>query len=248
MSNDTKSGKVKIYHNKQRDIPDNYKPYVPQYQLNGIEPAHYQGAVVPSNTQVARPTAVNPREGKRPSLRQPYAEAVNTPAIGVGKGKLPNVGNNLDQNWVDVDNQLIEDFDPNQPMIDNNDVMTDQALGQNYQNGFTAQDLSPPSQYGKVNIVNDNPLEPNQIINDPVSLNSHHQEDELLSIVSDLQEELYLLIVSGAAICSGPKEEIEDQARAFIFGEHQLCEGNPTPIEEVLVLKKVKIKVGLFLE
>jgi hypothetical protein len=49
-------------------------------------------------------------------------------------------------------------------------------------------------------------------------------------------------------LCSGPKEEIEDQARALVFGEHEMCDGNPVPVDDIVILKRVKVKVGLFLE
>ena len=70
----------------------------------------------------------------------------------------------------------------------------------------------------------------------------------LLSVVTELEDDSYLLLVHGDTICSGPVEEIEDQARALIFGEHDLCNGEPIAEESIVVLKKVKIKVGVFLQ
>ena len=44
-------------------------------------------------------------------------------------------------------------------------------------------------------------------------------KDEYLSTaIKNLEDDDYLLIVDGAAICSGPMEEIQEQARALVFG------------------------------
>jgi hypothetical protein len=70
----------------------------------------------------------------------------------------------------------------------------------------------------------------------------------LLSVVNELEDDSYLLLVHGDTICSGPVEEIESEARALIFGEHALCNGEPISEESIVVLKKIKIKVGVFLQ
>jgi hypothetical protein len=63
-----------------------------------------------------------------------------------------------------------------------------------------------------------------------------------------LQEDDYLLLVDGTAICSGPMDEVQEQARGLVFGEHPLCDGEPIPVDDIVVIKRVKLKVGLFLE
>lgn len=234
-------GKIKTYKNQDRNKPVSYKPYVPQYQVAGIDPTEYKGAVVPGDTQVARPSADNPRL-KRSPLRQPYAEAMVSP-VGRGRGPVPNVGNNMEHTWPSLDGEIVDDLsgDPDQTMIDNNDFVTDQALG--YQSGFTADDIQGPVRGGTVVIE--------APINQPRSSarrTETSQTEDLLPIVADLTDESFLLIVSGVPVCSGPKEEIEDQARALVFGEHQMCDGNPIPIDDIIILKRVKVKVGLFLE
>lgn len=83
--------------------------------------------------------------------------------------------------------------------------------------------------------------------NEPQVNRSQASSDNLADIVNDLDVDSYLLLVKGEAICSGPIEEIEDQTRALIFGEHDLCGGEPIPEEDLIVLKKLKIKVGVFL-
>jgi hypothetical protein len=271
MANDT-DGKVKIYKNPGRNMNADYKPYVPQYQVEGVEPK-YHGAVAPGNFTVARPAALpldNPR-AKRSAIRQPYADVTESP-IGRGRGPVPNVGNNMEHTWSSVDGDIVDDLsndesvefvDPNHPMVDNNDLMTPQALGGVelveqihtppnsavfgfHQNGINASDIPSPFVPQSVQFetveeeIDEQSAGPRR---DPIDDSS-----SLLSIVADLADESFLLLIDGTPLCSGPKEEIEEQARALVFGEHELCDGNPIPIDDIIILKRVKVKVGLFLE
>ena len=205
---------------------------------------------MPGGTQIARPSADNPRGNKRPALRQPYA-AVTTSPIGRGRGPVPNVGNNMEHTWSSVDGEIVDDLtgetvEPSEQMVDNNEFMSDQALG--YQSGFTAEDIQGPMKRGNVVIE-----QPSDFLTGMQEASVEPQAptgdtEDLLSIVADLTDESYLLIVTGVPVCSGPKEEIEDQARALVFGEHEMCDGNPIPIDDIIILKRVKVRVGLFLE
>ena len=69
-----------------------------------------------------------------------------------------------------------------------------------------------------------------------------------ISILQDLEEGSYLLLANGIAVCSGPLEDIQEQASALVFGEHDLCAGNPIPVEDIVILKRAVIKFGLFLD
>jgi hypothetical protein len=233
-------GKVKLIKNPDRNKAAAYKPYVPQYQVHGKEPQEYQSGVVVPGTRIARPTPLppdNPRARRAP-VRQAYAEVAASP---IGRGPVPNVGNNMEHTWSSVDGEIVDDFsneeiDPNQQMIDNNDFVTESAFG--FQNGPTAADIQPhynvyPPQYLEQEVqATHQPADP----------------DDLLPVLTDLEAGSYLLIVAGVPVCSGPKEEIEDQARALVFGEHEMCDGNPVPIDDIIILKRVNVKVGLFLE
>lgn len=84
--------------------------------------------------------------------------------------------------------------------------------------------------------------------NKPQTNRDQSLDNDLTNIVNDLGVDSYLLLVKGEPICSGPIEEIEDQTKALIFGEHDLCGGEPIPEEDLIILKKLKIKVGVFLE
>lgn len=236
------NGKIKLIRNPDRNKPAPYKPYVPQYQVHGKDPQEYHGAVVPG-MQMAGPTKLppdNPRSRRAP-VRQPYAEVAVTSPIGRGRGPVPNVGNNMEHTWSSVDGELVDDLsgteiDPNQQMIDNNDFVTDTALG--FQNGPTAADIRP----------NYEVFPPRALEQEVSAIHKPADPDDLLPVLTDLEDEAYLLIVSGTPVCSGPKEEIEELTNALVCGEHEMCAGEPIPVDDIIILKRVKMKIGLFLE
>lgn len=225
------NSQIKTYKNRHRGEAEKpLKPYIPQYQVKGLEPEEYKSAVIPeSPQQVAKNSllaADNPRLRRR-AVRQAYAQAVPSP-VGRGRGPIPNVGNNVEHTWSSVDGEIIDDLDgqamdPNHPMVDNNDYVSEAALG------------LPPQQ------------EP-FMANDAQQAFVQSDESDLLTVVHDLEEGSYLLLVQGTPVCSGPKDEIEEQARALVYGEHALSSGNPIPDSDIVIIKRVPIKVGLFLE
>jgi len=250
MPNDIK---IKTYKNPNRANEQvEHKPYVPQYQVHGVEPKHYHGGGIAlmnskGDVKIAKPSTVNPRENIRPELRQqtnqPYAE-IDTNISHI-KNVMPNSGNNSEQLWAAADGEIVDDLsdpiDTQSEMIDNNDYVSDQALGI-YQSGPTAEDLEQPKYAGKVIIEEANN---SQQYN---KSSSNKDNNDLLVVLNELDSDAFLLIVSGVPICSGPKEEIEEQVRSFLFGDNQMCQGEPIPTEDIIVIKKVKIKVGAFLE
>jgi hypothetical protein len=244
--------KVKLYKNPNRNIPEAHKPYVPQYQVHngGYNPkSFHSNTVAPGSIKNIRPTVLptdNPRAPRTPrtnmvrtNIMQPYA--ITTPSP-IGKGPAPNVGNNMEHMWPSVDSEIIDDIsnqslDLNALSIDNNQYVTDQAM--EFRNGLTVNDMPDQFNMGKVII---------EEAENNIQKSNSNQSDDLSFIINDLSDNLFLLIVSGTPVCSGPKEEIEEQVRSFIFGENEMCAGEPTPLENILVIKKVKIKVGAFLE
>jgi hypothetical protein len=217
--------KIKRYSNPHRNETVEHKPYVPQYQVHDVEPVQYKSGLVPAEQiTVARPNPLpldNPR-AKREPIRQSYGQ----PQVSHINDML-NVGNNVEHLWASVDGHVIDDFEDvtDKLMIDNNDELTDEALG--YTAGIQVKET------------------PKNVVYEETPYQS---SEDLFPLISDLSTESFLLIVAGAPICSGPKEEIEEQARSFIFGENEMCDGNPVDIEDIIIIKKVKIKVGLFLE
>lgn len=242
MSND--NGRVKTYKNKARNQESVVKPYVPQYQVHGIEPQPFRSAMVPTSTSVVgsatRPLD-NPRVRKA-GLSQPYAAVIPSP-VGRGKGPVPNVGNNMEHTWSSVDGAIVDDLadaiDAGQAMIDNNDYVTNEALGLPPEEMPTLDEVATPQPI-KFTMSPGHAQEFEQM--------ARETHEDLLDVVNDLEESAYLLIVEGVPVCSGPLEEIQDQARALVFGEHEMCDGNPVPVDDIIILKRVSVKVGLFLE
>lgn len=229
------TNKVKLYRNPERNKPENMRIHTPFYQQEGIEPQQYTSPTSPSylsgTVRNAPMSTDNPR-ASRPIIRQGYGEAAPSP-IGRGRGSLPNVGNNVEQTWASVDGEIVDDIsgaDPNEEMIDNNDFVSSEALG------------LPPrimSENQEFEVMEESHAEDD--------LQGAAKDEYISLVLQQLEEEEYLLLVSGECIASGPMEEIQEQARAMVFGEHSLCDGNPTPIDDIVVIKRVSVKVGLFL-
>jgi hypothetical protein len=238
------NGKIKVYKNPARNRPEALKPYVPQYQLRGVEPEEYKSPIAPGyHIAVQRtPNSTDSTRGPRPAIRQPYAEAVNSP-VGRGKGPLPNVGNNLEQTWSSVDSEIVDDIsgvDPDHPMVDNNDYVSAEALGVPDEELPTLDEVANPSQKhftedGAKSFLTEDVLQ--------TALTSEY----LSEVIKQLEEEQYLLMVNGDTICSGPLDYIQEQTGLLVFGEHELYHGNPVSVDDIIVIKRVKVKVGVFL-
>ena len=225
-------GKIKLYKNPQRNDTMAHKPYVPQYQVLGVEPEEFKSHQVPDGTQMAKGSQDNPRT-KKISMRQPYAEPANT-AIGIGRGPMPNVGNNLDHTWSGVDHIIddLEEIDLQSQMIDNNDYVTDSALG------LKSNQFNQASQPSLIN----------QSIDKKIKSKVLQVEEDVSVTLQKLPEQSYLLLVNDVVICSGPASKVEGEARDLVFGDHPLCDGEPIPVENLVIVKKVSIKVGVFIE
>lgn len=226
--------KVKIYKNPARDKVEVHSPYVPQYQLMGVEPLEHKSSIksnMPDSSVSLGPKEI-PKDQKSYIRKLPYAEVASLP-IGNGLGLIPNVGNSIEHTWAGVDDEIVDDIyeklDSNHPMVDNNDFVSVKALGLVEDSNYEKKTLSKP--FLTENILK-NALE----------------EDNLSSIINKLEEDEYCLLVKGEVIVSGPFTHIEDQTRLLVFGEHELYNGNPVSIDDLMVIKRVKIKIGVFLE
>lgn len=215
----TDNRNIKIYKNPARSKPEKYKPYIPQHQVHGIEPVEYKSPVAPGVTLAVQQTPHAPENVRKfKPARQPYAESVVSP-IGRGLGVLPNVGNNVEQTWSSVDSEIVDDISD----IDLNHPMIDN-------NDFV----------GEVSFeaTNKTSFADSDAADDSVSI---------LETIRDLEEDSYLLMVYGETVCSGPLQYIEEQTTALVFGEHELYLNNPISTDDIIVIKKVKLKVGVFL-
>jgi hypothetical protein len=248
--------KVRLYKNPNRAKVDAPQPYVPQYQLYGYEPEEMKSAMVPPSIQKMKPimTHENPRV-RQPSIRQEYTTATVSP-IGRGRGPVPNVGNNMEHTWSGVDGEIIDDLgqeiDPNHPMIDNNDYVTDTALGALNQSIEVDDDGLSQEDTDQFAASFDEPSAPpvrsflteQQLQN----LESEKDSEDLSKLLQELESDTYVLLVDGAAVVTGPLEFVQEQATLLVFGEHELCDGNPIPVEDLVIIKKLNLKVGLFIQ
>jgi hypothetical protein len=237
--------KVKLYRNPDRNKVETRTTYTPQYQVMGIEPEEFKSAIAPTvhpaHVVAKSPTTADNPRVRQPSIRQAYAETVPSP-VGRGKGPVPNVGNNMEHTWSTVDGEIVDDISSeipdDQPMIDNNDYVSDAALGLSGQDHVEFhEDLPTLDEVA-------NPSKKKFVVQAEVATDL----DDVMPALHNLDEGEYLLIVNGVAVCSGPADEIQEQARLLVFGEHEMCDGNPIPIDDILIIKRVSIKVGLFLE
>lgn len=258
------NGKVKIYKNPERSRTTTYTPYVPQYQQLGVEPEEYRSPLTPGyNIPKPSPGSKdNPRTPRAHIRQQPYAEAVPSP-IGRGKGPIPNVGNNMEQTWSGVDGEIVDDIsgvDPDRPMVDNNEFVSAAALGlpddSDMEEELPALDeaMNPPRK--KFTTQSHNVPEYEESVSEETEksflteneLQNALKEEYTTTVIKQLEEEDYLLLVSGTVVCSGPSEYIQEQTRSMVFGEHEWYHGNPVSVDDIIVLKRIKIKVGVFLE
>lgn len=236
--------RVKYFKNKARGEAEPVRqPYVPQHVAMGVTPMQMEFAERQPGSQ-AQPAQVALKAPPGRRVNQPYAETVNSP---IGGGAVPNVGNNMEHTWASLDGEIIDDLPADikssQPMIDNNEYVTESALatgptfGGNSRNRPFAMPVQP--QFEEV-VTDDRPT--------LTDLPAFTGGTDLFPVLKELEEDQYLLLVRGEPICSGPHKEIEEAAGALIFGHHVLSDGNPVPEADILVVKKIRVNVGVFLD
>ncbi len=144
----------------------------------------------------------------------------------------------MEHTWSSVDGEIVDDIsmDGTHPMVDNNEFVSAAALG-----------LSEES-HEELPALDEVAHPPQKKFVSPPAATVTPDADDVLPILHNLAEGDYLLLVDGVAVCSGPVDEIQEQARLLVFGEHEMCDGNPIPVDDIVVIKRVPIKVGLFLE
>lgn len=242
--------KIKLYKNSERNNAEAHKTYVPQYQALNIKPEEIQNHSVPEfGVKKITPSSDNPRSS-RTMIRQPYANIQPSP-IGRGKGPVPNVGNNMEHSWSSVDGEIIDDvfneiIEPDHEMIDNNEYVSSTALG-----------LSEDSEMEFNLDVHEDMLEDSRDTVEEMSPKLFLTESDLKSAIKNqddthdallsLKDEEYILFLDGIVLCSGSLNEVQEEVMKLAYGSHEGFD-RPLSIDDMIVLKKVKIKVGIFLE
>lgn len=227
----------KVYKNFNRDQLEVHKKYVPQYKVMGLDPEEIKSAVVPPTTQHAIPT--NSKINK-PTIRQPYAKIIPSP-VGRGRGLVPNVGNNMEHTWASVDGDIIDDLsddniiDSSKEMIDNNEFVTNDALGIHSEYDSNSYDQT---------------IESKKSFMTKSDLQNVIEKSDLSTIASSckIKDDEYILLVNGNVLDIGSFDFIQDQVKNLVFGEHDICDVGPVPVDDLLILKRVKLKIGVFLE
>jgi len=63
-----------------------------------------------------------------------------------------------------------------------------------------------------------------------------------------LQEDSYVLIFKESVVHVGSLRSTESVITEFMCGSHELCDGKKVNLDDIILLKRVKIKYGLFFE
>jgi hypothetical protein len=211
---------TKYYKNPSRSEEAEYKPYVPQYQIRGIEPEPYEHNSMSTRPIILKPNPLpsdNPR-AKRTGIRNvDYAREVDSP-IGVGKGLVPNVGNNMEHTWSGVDNIVddLSDLNPDQLMIDNNDLIDMDAIRSSTDKEFL----------------------------DETDLKGMLDNSERLSVINELSDDEYMLVVKGTPMLVGDLTKIQETVSTLVLSDRY----ESVSIDDIVVIKRIKLKVGVFLE
>jgi hypothetical protein len=221
--------KSNVIKNPKRKTVETHKPYVQEYKRLGYTPTAVPSGVVQNRQKtIVIPTTLardNPRIRKSSAFRQnlPYATVPSDESISIGT--MPNVGNNIERTWADTD--AFDDFstyesneqvDPNHPMIDNNE--------------------DDPNNYADIPEVIQAAPEPHQEGDTEESDNQSFQ----------IENNQYVLLVFGNILKIGTLEEVQSEVQKLIFGEHDLNLENSITTDDIIVLKRVNIKVGVFIE
>lgn len=191
---------------KQSTAP---KPYVPIYKQLNIEPEFFQSAVVPME-----PVTKNVNTPSLPTtVKQSYGNVYNG---NDDKNYLPNVGNSTEQTWTGFDSEMLseESVSPDAEMIDNNDYVTEQALG-----------LPPTTEGLEIKI-----------------------DSDLMEILSELESSSFLLFVNNSPICAGSEDDIKNEIKSLITGEHEICNGESVSEDQIMVFKKMNVKLEVALD
>lgn len=218
---------VKLFKNSERNSSEIQKKYVPHYQLMGIMPEEISGSGMTESSILIKSNPLpltNPRN-RRSLAREasPYVETMIPPLIK--NSTVPNIGNNVECAWSSIDGEIVDDIsqleDANHPMIDNNEFVTSKALG-----------------------INDEEVTKTYLTEE--ELKNTITTDANICNIPSIKEDEYILFINDNIINIGAHESIQEEVKSLVFGTHKDYE--ILPIENISVLKKIKIKIGVFLE
>jgi len=217
------SNGVKFYKNPYRNSSssneEKSEPYVPNYKIMGID-EELLASKLENSSDFVKLQNHQEDDGSNPRLRKLSIRQETNEPNRQNSGGLVNVGNNMDYTWSGVDGEIFDDI--SSVVLDSNKEMIDN-------NDFVEVSGS---------------IEKN-INNFKESLTEEFRQKS--SSFNLLNEDDYILMIDHTVIAVGSAKDIEEQANLLVFGDHEICDGNPIPAENILVLKRVKINIGLFL-
>lgn len=237
---------TKYFKNPERAKVTPFQNYVPRYQLMGITPAPAATGEIAVHKGYAEtdlghrnipfaarvlPKAADPKliagKDRYPKTRNvPYAEPVEMSSDIIRNVTLPNVGNNVENTWSGMDGLIIDEennyatVDKNQSMIDNN-----------FDDENNYLDIPQELEEAPLPLIE---VEDTVTVFDAAQLNIGYNE--------------YVLAVKGEIISTGPMDQIQEEVRELVFNEHPLSGENVISTDDIIVLKRIKIKVGVFIE
>lgn len=234
------SKQVKYVKNPMRGKTAPFKPYVPNWKERGIEPT--DGFTDRPVSQATNNTALSQRRPfvakvihKKPEVvsnKIPYAEVGQDIKIITTS---PNVGS--DNEWFEdfsvVEGQSNLQLDQDQEMIDNNEIVS-----------YASSTLPFVQRPTNIQL---------EYAGQPIQLPTEESvQEEVIEIVessfANVESGQYILMIDDQTISIGEMAEVEAEVSALIFGEHPLFQDQAITTDRIVVLKRVPIKVGVFLE
>jgi hypothetical protein len=220
----------KYFKNPARGKKQSMPLYVPQWQQLGKEPVKVDFGSPQGSPQLTKHApfiahTTSARVARTPGIgaNVPFAEVAPSPVRH--NASMPNVGNNIENTWAALDEAVInEDGELVEGALDPNHPMIDNNFDDpnNYQHIPPHVRTAPVSQDEYI------------VVEDSSQLNIEYNE--------------YVLVFDGEIISTGALDPIQEEIRALIFGEHPLAQNRSIAPEDVIVLKRIKIKVGVFIE
>jgi hypothetical protein len=210
----------KIYRNSARDNSAPPNKYIPNYKLMGLTPEN--------GDSIARPLAV-----PIPKSEQEIQEALNNPRISRA-----------------VNTQLPYATEQPSPMGPGKSPMLN--VGNNMEHTWSSVDgdiiMDDADLQNSSLSENDKMIDNNEFVSDkalglPPSQPSKtlSSKDHTNSYVSNYIGE-YILFLKGKIIFEGSLNDVQEEVRKLVFGADNLS------VDDIEVLKRVKIKIGVFLE
>lgn len=83
--------------------------------------------------------------------------------------------------------------------------------------------------------------------------NVGNNEDQLWTNIESnnkkiVKDDNYVIILRDKIFFVGNLNAVEKEVKSIFYGEHHLCKDEGITIDDVIVLKKMKIKIGIFVE